>query len=81
MIRFCPYKNGDRLLDLLAASSDAAPLSIDRLIERLGLARRSVLYLMKNVNASLAAHGIPAIANRKGRGYYLTDAARAASVR
>ncbi len=78
MIRFCPYKNGDRLLDLLAASSDAAPLSIDRLIERLGLARRSVLYLMKNVNASLAAHGIPAIANRKGRGYYLTDAARAA---
>ena len=70
MFLFCHCKKGDRLLDLLA-SADHTWLPMEILMERLGLSRRSVLYLMKKVNASLEAQGIPTIANQRGRGYFL----------
>ena len=72
MFLFCHCKKGDRLLDLLA-SADHTWLPMEILMERLGLSRRSVLYLMKKVNASLEAQGIPTIANQRGRGYFLPD--------
>ena len=72
MFLFCHCKKGDRLLDLLA-SADHTWLPMEILMERLGLSRRSVLYLMKKVNASLEAQCIPTIANQRGRGYFLPD--------
>ena len=74
MIAFCSYKNGNRLLSLLLQSGHA--VSMEGLEEALGLSRRSILYLIKKVNHALDAGAIPSIQNKKGQGYFLTDASR-----
>ncbi|WP_437794506.1 hypothetical protein [Mitsuokella multacida] len=71
MLSFCPFKNGDKLLNLLQQNDHA--ISIEGLQEALQLSRRSILYLIKKVNHALSEQGIPIIQNKKGQGYYLEE--------
>ena len=64
MLSFCPFKNGDKLLNLLQQNDHA--ISIEGLQEALQLSRRSILYLIKKVNHALSEQGIPIIQNKKG---------------
>lgn len=71
MLSFCPFKNGDKLLNLLQQNDHA--ISIEGLQEAMQLSRRSILYLIKKINYALSEQGLPTIQNRKGQGYYLEE--------
>ena len=66
MLSFCPFKNGDKLLNLLQQNDHA--ISIEGLQEALQLSRRSILYLIKKVNHALSEQGDPHHPEQEGAG-------------
>lgn len=65
------YKHGNELLALLI--NNDYPLSLNFIMNELQLSRRSVLYLVKNVNSELAAKNFAIIQSKKNIGYSLAD--------
>jgi len=49
---------------------------MDTLRERLGLSRRSILYLFRHLNEELAAKGLAGLGNLRGQGYVLPPATK-----
>ncbi len=70
MIIFSQYKHGNELLDTLYKSDTA--ISIENLMDKLHLSRRSIMYVLKNINTELFAKQILPVENIKGLGYIIT---------
>lgn len=64
------YKHGNELIALLL--NHDYPLSLNFIMTELQLSRRSVLYLLKNINQELTANDCIAIQSKKNVGYSLT---------
>lgn len=71
VIKFSKHKHGNQLLEILLNEKDF--VSIQYLIQKLKISRRSVFYLTKNVNNELAEKNYLEINNIKDTGYYLPN--------
>lgn len=69
MIIFSQYKHGNELLYTLYQEETA--ISIENLMDKLHLSRRSIMYIWENVNRELSEKQIFPIENIKGIGYFL----------
>jgi transcriptional antiterminator/mannitol/fructose-specific phosphotransferase system IIA component (Ntr-type) len=76
MILFSQYKHGNELLDTLYQAE--SPISLAVLMDKLHLSRRSIMYIMENVNRELVSRRLLPIGNIKGMGYFLSAAAKKA---
>lgn len=76
MILFSQYKHGNELLDMLYQAE--TPVSLAVLMDKLHLSRRSIMYIMENVNRELETRQFLPIGNIKGMGYFLSAAAKKA---
>lgn len=74
MIIFSQYKHGNELLDTLYKSETA--ISIENLMDRLQLSRRSIMYILKNINMELSRKQILPVENIKGIGYVISPKAK-----
>lgn len=68
------YKHGNELITLFL--SNDYPLPLNFIMNELQLSRRSVLYLLKNINNELAANNFSIIQNKKNIGYSLAAEAK-----
>ncbi|WP_270330014.1 BglG family transcription antiterminator [Lapidilactobacillus dextrinicus] len=71
VINFSTHKHGDHLLQLLISSKEF--ISIDYLMARLHLSRRSIFYLINAVNDELSERGVDGIDNIKNTGYFISQ--------
>lgn len=69
MIIFSQYKHGNELLYTLYQAETA--ISIENLMDKLHLSRRSIMYILENVNQELSGKQILPVENIKGIGYFL----------
>ena len=76
MILFSQYKHGNELLDALYQAE--TPVALGVLMDKLHLSRRSIMYIMENVNRELMARQFLPIGNIKGMGYFLSAASKKA---
>ncbi|WP_196604273.1 BglG family transcription antiterminator [Pectinatus haikarae] len=74
MIIFSQYKHGNELLAALHHAE--TPVSIENLMDKLQLSRRSIMYILENVNKELIIKQISPIENIKGIGYFLPPKAK-----
>lgn len=75
MLTFSHYKHGNECLDIFYQAD--MPLELETLKEKLGLSRRSLMYLFKHLNAELRQQSLPGIINLKGQGYMIAPAVKA----
>ena len=68
MILFSQYKHGNELLDALYQAE--TPVALGVLMDKLHLSRRSIMYIMENVNRELMARQFLPIGNIKGMGIF-----------
>lgn len=74
MLTFSSYKHGNECLEIFCRAD--MPLELETLKEKIGLSRRSLMYLFKHLNTELHQQSLPGIINLKGQGYVLSSTAK-----
>ena len=74
MLTFSSYKHGNECLEIFCRAD--MPLELETLKEKIGLSRRSLMYLFKHLNTELHQQSLPGIINLKGQGYILSSTAK-----
>lgn len=74
MLDFSAYKHGNECLTVFCQAD--MPLELETLKEKMGLSRRSLMYLFKHLNEELQGQGLPGICNLKGQGYIISPEAK-----